>query len=249
MTQSSDTGHAKNMANLESLIFSIIKFGDKYNPSKESIKLDALQNLLAEAKASFVSLKDARSAYTVAVDVREMAFLPFNKLITRIFNALKASASASHMDESVETIIRKLQGRRASAKLTEEEKRALEAEGKVVNQNSVSQMSYNFRLENFEELISLLSNIPEYAPNEEELKLESLKTLYKDLKLKNDDVLNAYIELENERSKRNVILYQPINGVVDRASDIKSYIKSVYGTGSTEYKEVSGLFFKTRLLN
>ena len=246
MSKTSETGHAKNMANLESLISSIITFGDKYNPAKESIKLDALQNLLIEAKDSFSALKDARSAYRITVDMREMAFVPVNKLITRINNALKASSSATHMDESVQIIIRKLQGRRASAKLTEEEKRALEAEGKEVTQNSVSQMSYDFRLENFEELISILSKIPEYTPNEMELKLESLKTLYAELKTKNSEVITANTQLGNVRSKRNALLYEPINGLVDRASDTKSYLKSLFGTTSPEYKQVSKLSFKTQ---
>ena len=244
MSKTIETGHAKNMANLESLISTITDFGDKYNPSKESIKIDALQNLLTEAKTSFVSLKDAHSAFTLAVDKREMAFVPFNKLITRVYNALKASSSDTHVDESVQTIIRKLQGRRVSAKLTEEEKKALEAEGKEVTQNSVSQMSYDYRLENFEELLSLLSQIPEYVPNETELKLENLKALYTELKSKNSEVINANIKLGSARSHRNAILYEPITGLVDLAQDAKSYIKSLFGTTSPEYNKVTKLYFR-----
>jgi len=63
--------------------------------------------------------------YANAVDARTAAFKPLGKLITRINNALKASDSSTLSDESFKSIIRKLQGRRASAKLTEQEKQAL----------------------------------------------------------------------------------------------------------------------------
>jgi hypothetical protein len=46
MASISETGHAKNVTNLESLITSITAFGTSYNPSKDSIKLTALQALL-----------------------------------------------------------------------------------------------------------------------------------------------------------------------------------------------------------
>ncbi len=239
MTQSSDTGHAKNMTNLESLISAITLFGEKYNPAKESIKLASLQALLATTKESFNAFYAAQTAYSKAVDDREIAFEPLNKLITRINNALKASDSNMKYDESVQSIIRKLQGQRASAKLTDEEKQALEAEGKTKTQISTSQMSYDSRLENFDRLIIQLSSIPEYAPNEEELKLDTLKSLYTQLKTANTNVIAAFLQLEKERGLRNEILYAPLTGLVDLAADTKTYIKSLYGTSSTQYKDIA----------
>ncbi len=52
MASTSETGHAKNVTNLESLITSINALGTSYNPSRDSIKLNALQNLLNESKES-----------------------------------------------------------------------------------------------------------------------------------------------------------------------------------------------------
>ena len=54
------------------------------------------------------------------------------------------------MDESVKTLVRKLQGTRATAKISEEDKQKLSAEGKEVNQISASQMGYDNRLENLQ---------------------------------------------------------------------------------------------------
>ncbi len=246
MASISETSHAKNVTNLESLITSITAFGTSYNPSKDSIKLPALQTLLTNSNNSLIAVNTAQSSYSIAVDAREVAFEPLGKLITRVNSALKASDSTVQIDESAQTIIRKLRGKRASAKLTDEEKQALEAEGKAVNQISVSQMGYDTRLDNFDKLISLLSTVPQYNPNEEDLKIDALKALYTDIKTKNTDVVTAYIQLDNARNSRNVVLYKPLTGLVDLASDTKTYIKSVFGATSPQYKQVTKLTFISR---
>jgi len=246
MASTSETGHANNVANFENLITSATAFGTSYNPSKSTLKLTALQTLFDAAKESLNAVNIVQSAYSNAVAAREFAFEPFSKLVTRVNNSLKASDTTVQVDESAQTIVRKLQGKRASAKLTDEEKKALEAEGKEVNQISATQLSYDSRLENLDKLIMLLVSVPLYDPNEEDLKVESLKTLYSGLKAKNTDVVTATIQLSNARISRNDILYKPLTGLVDIASDTKTYIKSVFGATSPQYKQVSKLTFTVR---
>lgn len=246
MASTTETGHANNVANFESLITSATAFGTSYNPSKDSIKLPALQALLTASKESLNALNIAQSAYSNAVAARESAFEHFSKLVTRVNNALKASDTTVQVDESAQTIVRKLQGKRASAKLTDEDKKALEAEGKEVNQISVAQLSYDSKLENLDKLIMLLTSVPLYNPNEEDLKVESLKTLYNEFKAMNNDVLTATIQLSNARISRNDILYKPLTGLVDIAFDAKVYIKSIFGATSPQFKQVSKLSFTVR---
>jgi len=245
MASTSETGHAKNVANFETLFSSVTAFGTTYNPSKESIKPAALQTLLTAAKTSLNGTNTALAAYSNAVSARESAFEPVIPLITRVNNALKATDTTTQVDESAKTIVRKLQGARASAKITDEEKKALEAEGKEVNQISTSQMSYDSRLENLDKLIALLTSVELYNPNEEELKVTSLTALYEDLKTKNMDVVTASIQLSNARISRNDILYKENTGLVDIAYDTKIYIKSVFGASSPQFKQVSKLNFIT----
>ena len=243
MTNTSETGHAKNVTNLESLITSIIALETSYNPSRDSIKLPALQALLTASKESLNAVNIAQAAYSNAVAARKVAFEPFGKLITRVMNSLKASGTSTQVVQSARPIVRKLQGRRASAKITEEEKKALEAEGKEVNQISASQMSFDNRIENFDRLIMLLSSIPLYNPNEEELKVETLKALHNQLKEKNSEVILPIVQLSNSRMTRNKILYSENTGLVDVALDSKTYIKSIFGATSPQYKQISKLRF------
>ena len=64
MTSISETGHANNVANFESLIISASAFGTSYYPSKDSIKLPALQALLTASKQSLNAVNIAQSAYS-----------------------------------------------------------------------------------------------------------------------------------------------------------------------------------------
>ena len=185
MANTSDNSHAKNVTNFESLISAVTIIGNAYKPTKDSIKLTALQMLLASANDSLIALKNAESANSTAIDVRELAYKPLGSLFTKVSNALKASSSSEQADKTAKTIFRRLQGKRATAKLTDDEKKSMEAGGVGVNQISASQMGYDERVNNFEKLIALLQTIPEYKPNEDELKVETLQTLLTDLKSKN----------------------------------------------------------------
>lgn len=244
MTSTSETGHAKNVANFDQLISSVAGYGTAYNPSKALLRLTALQTLSTDAKKAIELVNTAISAYTNAVAAREVAFAPLSKLVTRVVNALKATDTSTQVDDSVKSLARKIQGKRASAKRTDEEKKALEAAGKEAVEISSSQMSFDSRLDNFDKLIKLLTGIELYAPNEEDLKVTSLVILLNDLKLKNSTVVAATTPLNNARIIRNDILYKANTGLVDIALDTKSYIKSIYGASSPSYKQVAKLKFK-----
>jgi hypothetical protein len=125
--------------------------------------------------------------------------------------------------------------------MTDEEKKAAEAEGKEVNESSSSQMSFDNRLDNLDKLIKLLATVPEYAPNETELSVDGLTTLYNDLSSKNFDVIYASVPLTNARIVRDQVLYTPLTGVIDISVDVKTYVKSVFGATSPQYKAISGL--------
>ena len=243
MATNSDINHAKNVTNFETLISVVVSLGATYNPSKDSLKLPALQTLHSAATDSMTALKNAESATATAVDTRELAFKSIGSLFTRINNALKASNSTVQADDTAKSIFRKLHGKRASAKLTEEQKAILLAEGKEVNQNSNSQMGYDDRVENFESLISFLQTVPEYNPNEEELKITTLQALLSDLKAKNISVMQNRIAEDTVRGVRKSVQNTPLTGLVDIANDVKSYIKSVFGVNSTQFKLVSKLRF------
>ena len=243
MASTSETGHQINVVNLDEMNTYVVGYGTVYNPSKASIKLAALQALALSAKTAIGAVNSALPAYSNAVSAREVAFEPLSKLTTRILNALKATDTTTQVDESAQTLARKIQGARATAKKTEAEKTALATEGTVVTEISSSQMSYDSRLDSLDKLLKLLTSVPLYAPNEADLKVTALTTYYNDLKAKNAAVVTATVPLSNARISRNDILYKTNTGVVDIAFDVKVYVKSVFGATSPQYKQISKLKF------
>lgn len=143
MATNSETGHAINVANFSSLISFVDGYGVLYNPSKPSIILSALYNQSEMAKGVLNNVNAAAASYSNAIAAREVAFNPISKLITRVFNAVKASDTTQEVDDQVHSLVRKIQGVRATPKKTEEEKAALEADGKALKEISGAQMRFD----------------------------------------------------------------------------------------------------------
>jgi hypothetical protein len=244
MASISETGHAKNVANFQKLTTFVTGLGIEYNPSKKNIQLTALGDLLTTANEAINSVNTAESTYKHAVSAREAAFKPMSKFITRVNNALKASGASEQVNDSAMTLVRKLQGRRSTPKMTEEEKLAAQEQGLNVNEISSSQMSYDSRLDNFDKLIKLLASTSLYAPNETDLTTDSLSALYNDLYANNTLVIDATVALSNARISRDKVLYDSDSGLVDVAADVKTYVKSVFGSTAPQYKAISKLTFR-----
>jgi hypothetical protein len=245
MANQTETGHAKNVANFGTLITVVNGFGDVYNPSKQSIVLTALSVLVESAKNVMRVVNSALGQSDIATAAREVAFEPLSKLTTRILNAVRSSDTSEQIGDAAQSLVRKIQGKRATAKKTKEEKAALLAEGTVVKEVSSSQMSFDNRLDSFDKLIQLLDSIPQYSPNEVELQVGTLTDYYNTLSASNAAAAGANTNLSNARLARNEMLYKPGTGLVDTSLSVKTYIKSLFGATSPQYKQVSGLAFKS----
>ncbi len=120
MPSTSETGHAKNVANFETLISFCTGYGATYNPSRDALKVAKLQTLLTAAKAAIADCKTNETAFDNATDARKESFATLKALGTRIVNALSVSGVADSVVEGARTINRKLQGQRANGSATAE---------------------------------------------------------------------------------------------------------------------------------
>jgi hypothetical protein len=244
-------GHAKNVANFEELIGYCTGYGAAYNPSLNAIKLAQLNALKATANSVLLNVNTTYMSYKNATNNREVIFLPVKKLATRIVNALKASGVSTQTLNDAKTINAKIQGKRRG-KLTKVDA-GIAADAIDPNNNpveaadnsvSVSQQSYDSMIEHFGKLIDLLTSVTPYNPNETDLKLSALNPLLANLKNVNTAVITATVNLSNTRIARNDVLYKAITGLVYTADAVKSYVKSLYGATSAQYKQLSGLEFR-----
>jgi len=242
MASTTETGHAKNVATFEDLISFCTGYGAAYNPSKAALKLPALTTQLAAASASLQTLKNAKTANANATNARELAFRPLKSLGTRIISALEATDALAETVADAKTSNLKIQGRRAKA-VVKPDAKAIAAGAEPVKTASTSQQSFDKMIDHFSQLITTLTAEPKYVPNENELKVATLNTQLADMKAKNTAAINATTAQSNARIARNKVLYESGTGMVDTATAIKKYVKSVFKANSPQYKQVSGLQF------
>lgn len=242
MASTTETGHAKNVANFEDLISFCTGYGAAYNPSKAAIQLPALNTLFSNCQTGVVGVNTSKTAFANATNARQAAFEPIKKLATRIVNALDATDASDALVKDAKTINNKIQGKRSGEKPKPSTTPSSEAtEEKTI---SVSQQSYDSLIENFSKLIDLVSSEPTYTPNETDLQVSTLTTTLGNLKTTNTAVVNSYTNYSNSRITRDSLLYATNSGLVDIALEVKKYVKSVFGATSPQYKQVSKLEFK-----
>lgn len=240
MKSHSETGHAKNVANLEDLISFCVGYGPDYNPSKEELKIAELNNLYVASEAKIEDVTSSKNAFDTVVGIRMDAFKPIKALATRIINALDATDATQEVVKDAKTINRKIQG--TSSKAKEKEEPVLNAEDK--KSISTSQQSYDRIIDSFSKLLDLVKSEILYNPNESELKITTLATKLAALKTANTNVVNTYTIYSNAIIARDEVLYTNPNNLVDVALNVKKYVKSVYGATAPKYKQISGIEFK-----
>lgn len=234
MSSNSEKGHAKNVANFETEISFCTAYGPAYNPSKQSLTIEALNALLSQSRTSLNEVTNAKNLLDLRINERQIAFNTLKPTATRIVNALEVTDASKQTIDDAKSINKKIQGGRSSAKPSEDE------EKKTI---STSQQSYDSLVENFSKLIDLVASEPSYTPNEEELKVETLNAYTEQLHTANTNVINANTVYSNSMISRDGVLYAEKSGLVDTALNVKKYVKSVFGATSPQYKQVSGLEF------
>ena len=239
MPSTSETGHAKNVANFEDFISFVTAYGTPYNPSKASIKLTNLNAIFTQAKADITNVMNKTVVFNNTSNVRVTLFEPIQKLSTRLVQALASTDATIELIKDAKAVNRKLQGKRAKATETPTDPNA-----PAPNTISASQQSYDQIIEHFSKLIEILKSEPTYTPNEADLKIVALTAQLAALKTANTNVKNAYTAISNARIARDKTLYKEKTGMYDVTLDVKNYVKSLYGISSPEFKQLSKIKFK-----
>ena len=240
MASTSETGHAKNVANFQSLIAFVTAYGATYNPSKNALKLPQLIALKADADTKLADVVAKNTAYNNKVNERINAFSGLKSLSTRLVNALQTTNATQQVITDAKGFNKKMQGQRASATATT----PTDPNTPAPNTISTSQQSYTQQIQHLAGLISVLESEPSYTPNETDLQIATLQAKQNDLTTKNNEVATSYANISNSRIARNTTLYSTEGGIFDVASEVKKYIKSIYGATSPEFAQVKGIEFK-----
>ena len=239
MPSTSEVGHAKNVANLQKLTEQVAVY-TLYNPPVDNLKITNLTALYSTASTKLNEVEDKRNANKNAITLRQSAFENLKSICTKIINHLGILGLPQGTIDQAKSLNRLIQGGQKKTTTPPEEGKE---EPKTV---STSRQSYTQQADNFGILLQLLSTIPTYNPNEDDLKLTNLND-YKELLVNSTQAVDqTEAELNNKLIERDQILYADGTGLYSIAQNVKKYVKSLYGATSPEYANVSSIEFTTR---
>lgn len=238
-----EAGDMKLLGNFRKLI-DLVKTDPNYKPSNDALKPAALDAQYIAALAAVQDVAAKAAPNKTAINDREIAFNALSPTVTRAHNLAKASGASPQHLEDLNTSKRKLSGARKSAKVKADPKAA--SDSPSTKNVSASQMSFDNRLGNLRTYLALLGQLPDYDPNEADLKLTALGAFADDLQARNDAVSATFVPLSQARGLRDQLLYQADNCVVNTALLAKSYASGAVGNKGPLYKQIKSLSFERK---
>lgn len=215
-------------------IATAITLGTRYATNSALCALTNLQSMLSEGNTMISDVAKSETKYKYAVAFRKEAFKPLEAMLTRILAEIVLSGASDATVNQVRTLIRKLRGARAVAK---------NPNVPVEDYHSVSQQNYDDVVANFERLVLMAAEDPNYAPVVEDITIVAMQNTVISLRGANTDVITAKAELDAARVTRNNFFNAEVTGLVDVFLTAKKVVLSNCGFTSEEYKKVKGLSF------
>lgn len=198
-----EAGDMKLLGNFRKLI-DYVSADSTYNPSNATLNETALEAQYSSALSSVQEVADKMAPNKLAIDARQTAFDALGALVKRSRNLLKASGASTKVLDDAETFVRKLTGVRKSPKSKDVPDDPNTPENEADVNHSASQMSYDNRVGNFGGYLAILKNVPEYNPNETDLKLTGLNATLADLQAKNDAVSATFVPLSQHAESATI---------------------------------------------
>lgn len=245
----SETGHAKNVANLGVMNSAIDVLGSEYDPSNPAIAADILITKKATCDATMRAINKESVIYKNAVIDRNNAYHGMSILSTRIGNAFNSCGVTPAAQKSMKSYKDKVEGIRIKPLPTPPVPKAGDPVPEPIKTNSVSQMSFDNRKSNLEKQIAFVAAEPLYKPKEADLTVIALNLYVNSLEPLNKGVNDSLKILQKDIQTRNIELYAPITGVIDLSRTVKKYVKSINGANNPASKNISNIRFTNHKLS
>lgn len=255
MTSQSEVGHAKNLANLKLLKDYIVQIGTTYSPINAQLTASSMTTLVTACQTSYNNWITKLTTYKDESNKREIAFEPLNKLVTTVNQSVQQLNEPQQTFDDIQAIVKKIHGDSSKIKKSTANKimdpttsaldpnKIVPIATTIIDPISTSQQSYDSLITNFDKLIKRLQTIPTYIPNEIELKIVTLQTLFTNLNTLNASAGGADFALSLARNQRNLTFYAPQTGMYDLTMKAKKYMRSNKAISIAIYSEITKLKF------
>lgn len=235
-----ESGDMKLLGNFRQLIDHVAA-DPNYRPANQKITVAGLETLYTSGQSVATNVNTTSAPYKVTVNNRQALFAGVPQRAGRAFRMAKASGADKSILADLETYRRKLSSQK-KAKVPKDDPNTPANE--ATKTHSTSQMSYDNQTGNVHGFVELLSNIPSYNPNENDLRMTSLKAFAAELKAANDAVSATFVPLGRARGERDEVLYTGDDSVVNTALLVKAYVSAAFGRDSQLFKSIKGLQFR-----
>lgn len=251
MASTSETGHKKNLANIDKVIDLVTQFGATYNPSNPLITVAGLNTLKSQCTLTENNADTTYITFKNDTNAREVAFDPVAKTASAINDHVKTLSISQQTIDDVTALTKVIRGD-YTGKLTKADAGKLNSENSTntseeetteTNTVSTSRQSYDNILANLNKLVQLVASNTSYVPNESKIQVVTLNALVITLTAKNLAAVTATNAYFLARNQRNLTFYAPQTGLCDIMKKAKLYVKQVYGTNSAEYKQITTIKF------
>lgn len=219
MASKSEVGNKINVANFSAAYTILEEMGLMYNPTNTLITLESLAPIKATLALEMATLDTKMAAYRADVADNENALDQMDKKATKVLNYFKSLNVPQNEIENIAAQVRKIRGDKRKVPKNPEE-----GDDHTI---SNSQQSFNSKVANFNTLIAQLVAFPEYAPNEDEIKIATLETYTAELDTLREILRVSSDQLLTARAARNNTLYFNQPNVLELMRFVKSYVKSL----------------------
>jgi len=232
MASKAEATFGARLNNAEKMITYLESF-PTYNPQNAELSITNLKALVQEIKTTNDTTAGNAQVYGAAVEVRQKIFQKDPDSVKKIMTPLLAAArSAFGKDSKDAAMIRSLVVTIRGVRVKKGAKNPTE---EAVSQSA---MSFGSITKSFADIISTLEKYgTDYAPANDDIKIQTLKGKLPLLTQVNEKVTAAYGKLKEVRDDR-VELYKTLSELSLR---VKDAVKSQYKMNSSEYKLVKGL--------
>jgi len=237
-----ETGHAKNVANFETIIIILTALGVNYNPAQALILLPALQTKLTEAKAALDAVDAAEAEYAVKVDEIQAEMEGLYKWVVNLKRTVEVDINDAAFTRNIQTIVNRFNSDSRDTGLPDDPNTPDVDESRTAR--STSQRSRDNQIAYVADILALINTKrDQYTTTDAGYTLADIEAKLDRLNTKNNAARAAYAARGNAYDNRDRVLYDKDTGVLKLVKLIKTQLARKPGRQSAAYQQINALEF------
>lgn len=237
-----ESGHNKNVANLQKAVIAFTNLGGEYDPPQDLIKLPALQTLLTASQSALGEVDTAEAEKAVAVDELQAEFEGLPKYAVNIKRQAQVELNDSAFNADLQTVVNKFtpSGRKTGVPddpLTPDidESRTAQSQSQTSRDNQIAHLA---------DISALLKTKTEYKGLGTPYSTAAVDAKIAALTAKQNAANAALSAHARKLDARDAIMYDDETGIIPRIKLIKPYLILKFGKDSTIYQQINALEFR-----